>query len=1445
MDADNFAKLTTILDLLDRCKKNLSQAIQQETPMKTRSSMHAGHTLSKRSTRNEGIFDFGTHGGLDQELQECILSRGLMHIFDSSATSNGQSAEPIECDVQSECLDYFSEESEHPPDVDWEEMPQRRRFSTCSLENMTTEDYTHMHPQILGQLFDRILDYLQNDFDELVEKLKEQNGHLKQDVISLRKKLDDAVETNDEQVQELKEMTERILDVEAEGRELTRQLNLMEARIKRYQDNQKGVVKLEEEKHNLGMECAALQERIKELTIQVSAQDMQKVAELAHDLVTLKGTTQAKDEEIKSLKRELDRKGRLLESLNVTIAAQQMYNFESPRGDITSRQLTPRSSISHLLAGITNPRRAAVRQRFSASVPSNSEHSMSLATELQQTTPPPTLPNGCAALRLRGPLPLLDPIAGLVVCLLALIELSRLRISESCPVWLREAQDRLKAALAEMESLRLSNEALKEQMVELRQEMEAKDAFMRQSLEANLYDALRDLPQESSQHLATTREQLAKESAELERTTKALQATKDDLRTSIDALNLTTADNEKLLAEVEEAKRLLRDAQEHLTDALASRASPEVVRGLEDKVAVLIEELRTKAMRLDECEKYQKELEEQRVTLQNCVENSMKQIDELSSRVESLEGQLIATTNVANALGAEISKLLELVERGSVSDKEREEAEKQREALLALMRKWRGMGSDAQNHSECWKEGVPAEPCTAWLCPVLFDTKLEGERHRAAALAQNIAQQRVVEEEQREFAESAYRLQKELQHQVNFLRSELARREGETEAMRQRLDEQADAAEKAKQSMQIALCAAYDKLQARQVELEGLLREKADLEMASTDGKLQMQRLQEESQATLEERDQELQEVKRQMEEYAAKIDYYVSREAAYTSEADRLREDISALELGLQTAKEEGERLLALKHQETRQLKEAQKAALAAMQEQVDALKKERRALRDAAPEAHDSKLLSEYEALLKAVKDLREQNTLLSAALDEGRSGHVLAEEKLQQKHAALLSSFHEAQKKYEELQKVLDRTTSEYHKSLEDAQRQLADLKPQLTQMAADHQGREAKLMERIQELEQTRLCLQAEVAELKERNGSALVEATHKAEAEALRAEKNALNAQIEQLHALIKAKDMQRSEALEQTEENQKLIQQLLDSLQEHQRRLEEADKLLADKSSLQVEPDELPFPCAEETTADDIQLKANARMWQENESLKGQLEELKAMIMVQRRDTDSAGVLDMLQHQLQNLAREFSAFKKVEAQQLMDLKGAIGGTTQVFNVSYPPFIIPLVNVHESKDKNDKTINISGMLDIRAAATGLAPSVSKGLSQARRSALQGSRFQDVLCRWQGRCWTATDSFWKDCSCTPASDVHSSVSDRWMSQTQVFKPADMSSFNVMGENELRCLFISGKDEVHAMRVQMGAFRTSPRVEGPLQLSGVALSPRLEAGGFAEHAAPTKAF
>lgn len=150
-----------------------------------------------------------------------------------------------------------------------------------------------------------------------------------------------------------------------------------------FQDLQKELMKVEDEKSVLTRECADLQERLKEATLQVSSHDIQKAKDLAHDLATLKGTTQAKDEEIKSLKRELERKTRLLESLNTTLANQQLSSLESPRVESYSRQTTPRGSTGYLFASAANPRKLSLRQLMAASTTAVSgEGSVSLATEL-------------------------------------------------------------------------------------------------------------------------------------------------------------------------------------------------------------------------------------------------------------------------------------------------------------------------------------------------------------------------------------------------------------------------------------------------------------------------------------------------------------------------------------------------------------------------------------------------------------------------------------------------------------------------------------------------------------------------------------------------------------------------------------------------------------------------------------------------------------------------------------------------------------------------------------------------------------------------------------------------------------------------------------------------------------------------------------------------------
>ncbi|CDJ66863.1 myosin heavy chain, putative [Eimeria necatrix] len=1312
MDAENFAKLTAILDLLDRYKKNLAQALQQEAPGRARSVLQAGRTLSKRSTRTEGLFGFGSGNEahqqmdavahalerrktikrtqtlllrrrtrvrrsfpslsepasksvsiscLDEELQSCVASRGMLHMFGSNRSTDKQESDESDCDAQSDCLDYMSDRDVEPPDVDWEDSASQRRLSTCSLENMTTDDYTNLHPQVLGQLFDKILDYLQNDFDDLVGKLKEQNVHLKQDVISLRKKLQDAVETNDEQVQELKEMTERISDLEAEGRELTRQLSTLEARIKAYQENQKDLVKLEEEKHNLSRECAALQELIKKLTVQASTQDSQKVTELAHDLVTLKGTTQAKDEEIKSLKRELDRKGRLLESLNVTLSTQQQApTLESPRGgDVTSRQVTPRGSISHLFGAAPNPRRASVKQLLVTPQPVPAEPAVSLATELHLTK------------------------------------------LGSMPRRLSEVQDKLRSTLAELDTVRQSNEELKAELTAIKKEMEERDAVSQQKLE------------ERSRELAAAREQLERKSAELQRTAQALEATKDDLNTSTAALCLTAADNEHLQAQVQEARQMLRDAQESHANALASRAPADVVKSLEEKVAEQLKELQVKASLLDQAEKHQAELEEQRATLQRSVEENMKQIEELSSRVKSLEGQLVETTNVANALGVTTHKLMELVKRGSVSEEERAEAEKRREELLEL---------------------------------------LEKERRRADALAQSALQQRSMEAEQREFEANAREMQEQLQQQVEFLKGRLAKQESEAETLKQELVAQANAAQEAKEEMQAELRSAYNKLQELKEQLQEATRQKFELEMKTaefTTQKEAMSRLNEEKQEALRVQEREVQHMQVRMQELLDKIQDFATREAAFTEEAERLKKNIADLELGLQAEKEETQQLLSQKEEEKRQLELAQKAALAVMQEQIEQLEKEKCTALEQADQGALC-LRKEYEELAETIKGLREQNSSLSAQLEQANKSHEQVALQWHQKHEALLDSLSKAQEKYRELEATLERSTEQYQRSLEDAQRQLVKLQ------AAELEGREAQFKDRLKELEQGCLRLHVEVSELKERHATApqpVMQDWNLYEAAGLKAQRDVLAEQVEKLHEQLRAKDMESAHAIDKAEENQRHFQQLLASLQEQQRKLEEQASNQKEKALI----------------------AANERMRRENEYLKGELEELKALILTERRDAGLAGVLEVLQRQLHDLANEFNAFKKVEAQQLSDLKGAVSGTTQVFNVSYPPFVIPLVNVHESRDSNDKTINISGMLDIRAAATGIVPSGFGGVSRPPIPALQGSRFQDWLCKWRDGCWSANDSQNAHTCCSSAAYSTDMQSERWQTHTQVFKPA----------------------------------------------------------------------
>ncbi|CDJ27137.1 myosin heavy chain, putative [Eimeria mitis] len=661
---------------------------------------------------------------------------------------------------------------------------------------------------------------------------------------------------------------------------------------------------------------------------------------------------------------------------------------------------------------------------------------------------------------------------------------------------------------------------------------------------------------------------------------------------------------------------------------------------------------------------------------------------------------------------------------------------------------------------------------------------LEQERRHAEALAESIQQQQSIEVEQREFQATAAALQQQLQQQVLCLQQQLQQQEKEAEAMRQELYQQVEKTDKAKEDVQTELRTACNQLQQLQQQLQETAQQKRELELAATEWeaqKTEMSRQKEETQEALQAKERELQQVQQRMQELMQQIEEYVSKEAAYIAEGEALRGNIGELELSVQAAKEETQRQLAEKEEDRRQLEIAQQTAMAVLQQQIEQLKQERAEAILSSQQQETAALGHEYEALKETVNSLRKQNAGLSAQLQQllqqqqqqqqTRSAQQQEQQQWQRKYEALLGSLGEAQDRYKHLEVLLQQSYKESHRSLQEAQQQLQ----QLLLKDSSSSSSEQQFSARKQQHEQGVMRVHVEVSEVRGRDAVA-----PQPQLRELQQQEDALRSLLQQ---------QQQQETRTDAAETDKPLQQLLASLHEQRQQFEDA----ANKQK--------------------ILMAANERMRRENQYLKAELEELKSLVLTERGEGGVASVLELVQQQLQQLAAAFDAFKRTEAQQLADLKGAVGGPTHIFNVSYPPFVIPLVNVHESKDGNDKTINISGMLDVRAASTGVVSGGGLGGLLGPRPnlpALQGSRFREFVSRWCDRgycCSGSNDAAANAAVCCLGGDCTAAdtQADNWHTNTQVFAP-------------------TGKEEVQALRMCVGPPGSAPRLDGPFQLSEV---------------------
>ncbi|CBZ55028.1 putative myosin heavy chain [Neospora caninum Liverpool] len=1280
MDADNFRKLTAILDVLDRYKKSLTAASFQgasgdrsrsrrisRSPsvrsarsgswMPARSVFVGGGSTLKYHARSKQIEDWPEttvaaiqrkmtirrtktlHARrqaaarlscpelphlqklqvdlreLDSPLQAKVESRGLERWFsgpraaqDDSETLEAFEGEGIrkwaslsDGDVSLE-VDLSDDDESVRPDVIFSDSVGSVDLKSLAELEFDEVDLDHITPKVLGQLFDRVLECLQLDFRDLIDKLKTQNGHLKQDIISMKKKLQDAVHTNDEQiikrshlaqaavdsgtmgcsflswifsslygsgrvsryryangdlrirmtpaafgdpgdgrafgkaffighglpagacrgsfhapselilflvqVQELKDMTERVADLRAETRELTRQLRLMESQLKKYAEQDREIQALVREKLAWEAERQQLSAQIQKLTQELGTRDDgTRLLQLLGDFDRVEALNQEKEEQLKTLAKHLEAKDREIESLNLNLSMKQTA-AAAPRRDPRSSILSPRVSLEFYSG--TLPRRTTMARRHlvesRSSVPLVGA---SLAGELrqaaQETEEKPAVTVEEYAQRL---------------------ELARRKLDQ---------------AMAELETASHVNETLREKVTRLQ--------------------------------------------GELDETTKTV---------------------EDLTKEVKEKEELLNSAEEKLREQTS-----------------LLHATDLKLFNAEEGSR-----------------NKEAQLDRLRADLAAVRGELDAALKQSQgdtALLEQVGRQVEQIKR-----LEKEVAEL-REQLSDSTAKNETSSADAERLKKLLAEetGKAGEGDLAWRARLAdVEAELEAESRRALRAEELEQQVKDLEEELTVLRRTGAEMEEKLKHEIEILRAHMDEQKATFARAEKELQDQRNAAENEKADLARRLACINEELQRLQrAEQLALALEAEPATFADSPSQEESQKVRdllEKHSLDLERLRQsitELSETKQSLESEQSVLDKKLSTFKQDLGEVQALYQDMhSKLDAALRGKEDELAILIAACNQ---------------MEKNVAAkLEQMRKELREESEkELERGRLIWLSNRLQESVHQLKRDNAALQAQLEAAEQGGICPEDR----------------KRLEALEEENRALTS-----------QLADQQSAALRGAALEEEAAA-----LQSLKEEHGPLLHQVETLRGRNAD--LEALVVAAKGDGTAEIERLQQSCRQLAAQLKQLEEADSKARQAHAENQALLERCA-HLETQLNRT--SDRLGASEAATEVWQGKYQRSAAE------------------NEKLQRKLALLTEQHgLLMSRAAEHQKLSSLMEHVSKELLQIRGDMAKIK-----DLGTKIQDTpaTTVFNVGYPENVIPMVSVH-GDHKKEQTVNISGVYDLRMAA----------------------------------------------------------------------------------------------------------------------------------------------
>eukprot|EP00923_Selenidium_pygospionis_P038084 GHVN01066572.1.p1 GENE.GHVN01066572.1~~GHVN01066572.1.p1 ORF type:complete len:2495 (-),score=513.08 GHVN01066572.1:2542-10026(-) len=223
----------------------------------------------------------------------------------------------------------------------------RSHRRTSGGANQTPRTPPHVGDEIVSEVLERIAEFLKMDLKAPIERLKQERRHQGMENSNLQSRLEKAIEDNDQQLDEIKELQEKLQQAEINQRHLSGKVAEFDSKKKELESIKIAFDHVKSERERLLDAKQQLESRLEVLSHHV-ATDEDERADMEEKMLNLQQVLVERENELVDVHNYVEEKAKMVEDLNKAVAVYRKRDKSGKKKEKSSKGLgaTKRDKLS-------------------------------------------------------------------------------------------------------------------------------------------------------------------------------------------------------------------------------------------------------------------------------------------------------------------------------------------------------------------------------------------------------------------------------------------------------------------------------------------------------------------------------------------------------------------------------------------------------------------------------------------------------------------------------------------------------------------------------------------------------------------------------------------------------------------------------------------------------------------------------------------------------------------------------------------------------------------------------------------------------------------------------------------------------------------------------------------------------------------------------------------